>query len=63
MDVYSTIKTMTTSKRQGDIIQLVGLVVCGAGCGIELAYRASVALILITVGSIAFAIGTKIKSR
>lgn len=51
------------NSRQGDIIQLVGLVVCGAGCGIELMARASVALILITVGSLAFAVGTKLKSR
>ena len=49
--------------RQGDIIQLAGLVVIGAGCGIELAYRAAWALILITVGSVCFAIGTKLKGR
>jgi len=50
-------------KLQGDIIQLVGLVFVGAGCGIELAYRAAFGLLLITVGSIAFALGTKMKGR
>lgn len=49
--------------RQGDIIQLIGLVVVGVGVGIELAYRANFALLLITLGSIAFAVGTKLKGR
>jgi len=48
---------------RGDIIQLVGLVVVGLGAGIELAYRANFALLLITLGSIAFAVGTKLKGR
>ena len=54
---------MKNRKRQGDIIQIVGLVVVGAGCGIEIALGAHVGLILITAGSVAFAIGTKLKGR
>lgn len=50
-------------RRYGDIIQLTGLVVLGVGCGIELAYRAAVGCILITAGSVVFAIGTKLKGR
>ncbi len=54
---------MKHNNRQGDIIQLIGLVVVGAGCGIEIVAGAHVGLIIITVGSIAFAIGTKLKGR
>jgi len=49
--------------RQGDIIQLIGLIVIGVGVGIELAYRAHAGLIIITVGSVCFAVGTKLKGR
>ena len=49
--------------RYGDIVQLVGLVVVGTGVGIELASKAHWALVIITVGSIIFAIGTKLKGR
>lgn len=49
--------------RAGDLIQLTGLVVCGVGIGFELALRAAVWFIVITVGSILFAIGTKLKGR
>lgn len=49
--------------RKGDIIQLAGLVVVSAGCGIEIALKAHVGLIIITIGSIAFAVGTKLKGR
>ena len=48
---------------QGDIIQLIGLIVIGVGVGIELAFKAHMALILITVGSVCFAVGTKLKGR
>ena len=47
----------------GDIIQLIGLVVIGIGTGIELALRAHLGLILITAGSVCFAVGTKLKGR
>lgn len=49
------------TKRQGDIIQLIGTVVIGIGVGCELAVGADMWLVVITVGSIVFAIGTKIK--
>jgi len=49
--------------KTGDIIQLLGTVVIGIGVGIELAYKANVGLIIITIGSVAFAIGTKVKGR
>ena len=49
--------------RIGEIIQLAGLVVTGAGVGIELALKADVGFIYITIGSILFAIGCKLKGR
>jgi len=48
-------------RRIGEVVQLVGLVMLGAGIAIEIAYQANVWLVLITVGSIVFAIGTKLK--
>lgn len=49
------------TKRQGDIIQLIGTVVIGIGVGCELSYNANIWLCVITIGSVLFAIGTKIK--
>jgi len=51
------------SKRTGDFVQLAGLVITGSGIGIELAAGESWGLLIITIGSIAFAIGTKMKGR
>lgn len=50
-------------ERQGDIIQLIGTVVIGVGVGCELACGGDIYLIVITVGSVLFAVGTKIKGR
>ena len=47
----------------GELVQLVGLVFLGAGITLELEHQADVWLVLITVGSIVFAIGTKLKGR
>jgi len=52
-----------SKKIQGDIIQLIGLVVIGVGVGIELAFKAHAGLIIITIGSVCFAVGTKLKGR
>jgi len=49
--------------RFGEFVQLAGLVMLGAGIALEIKYQASVWLVLITVGSIVFAIGTKLKGR
>jgi len=49
--------------RQGDIIQLIGLLVLGAGLGFELALRAHWGFVLISVGSVCFTVGTKLKGR
>jgi len=49
--------------RQGDIIQLIGTVVIGVGVGCELSYGADIWLVIITIGSVIFALGTKIKGR
>jgi len=54
---------MNNRRKAGDIIQLTGLVVIGIGVGIELAYQADFGLITITLGSVVFALGTKIKRR
>lgn len=47
----------------GDIIQFSGLVLLGIGIGLEIVYQGAIFLILITIGSVVFAIGTKLKGR
>jgi hypothetical protein len=49
--------------RWGDAGQVIGLVVVGTGVGLELALKADWCLVLITVGSVVFAVGTKLKGR
>ena len=50
-------------KQWGDIIQLAGMMMVTIGIGIEFLYQANIGFLLITIGSLAFAIGTKIKHR
>jgi hypothetical protein len=50
-----------SKKDTGTLIQLVGLVVTGAGIGLELALGGHWWLVVITVGSVVFAVGTKLK--
>lgn len=45
------------------ITQIVGIIVISIGIIIELVTRASMGYVLITGGSLAFAIGTKFKHR
>ena len=45
----------------GNLIQLAGVMCLGGGIALEINYGADIWLVLITVGSIVFAIGTKIK--
>lgn len=45
----------------GDRIQLIGVLFLGLGIGAELFTGANIWLVVITIGSIIFAIGTKIK--
>jgi len=52
---------MRINKRQGDIIQLIGVLVMGFAIGVELCTKADSWCIVITIGSILFALGTKIK--
>lgn len=49
--------------RIGDIIQLVGVVFLGAGIGFELATRADIGYIYISIGSVVFALGCKLKGK
>lgn len=49
------------SKKHGDIIQLIGTVMIGIGLGCELTAGGDIFLIVITLGSVLFALGTKIK--
>ena len=44
-----------------ELIQLLGLVFLGMGIGLEIVYQGTLFLILITFGSIVFAVGTKLK--
>jgi len=43
------------------LIQLTGVVLLGAGLAIEITLRAHIGYILLTGGSIVFAVGTKLK--
>lgn len=45
----------------GEVVQLLGLVLLGLGIGLEIVYEGTIFLIIITIGSVVFAIGTKIK--
>lgn len=49
--------------RYGDIGQVIGLVVVGIGLGLELGVGGELYLIVITAGSIIFAVATKLKGR
>jgi len=51
------------TKLWGEIVQLSGLIFCVIGIAIEIYYEAHIGFISITVGSLLFAIGTKIKHR
>ena len=50
-----------THEAHGTLIQLIGVMCLGAGIALEINYGADIYLVLITLGSIVFAIGTKIK--
>ena len=47
----------------GDVVQSVGVVIMLAGIGAEIVYLANIYLVLITIGSLVFSIGTKIKNN
>jgi len=47
----------------GTLVQLIGVMGLGAGIALEINYGADIYLVLITLGSIVFAIGTKIKGN
>ena len=47
--------------RRGETIQFLGLVLLGVGITLEIIYQGEIFLIMITVGSLFFAVGTKIK--
>jgi len=50
------------NKRQtGDLIQLIGVVLLGAGLSCEIILGGSIYFIMITLGATVFTIGTKIK--
>ena len=50
-------------KRKGDIPQITGILVVMVGVLYEIIYSAPFGFILITIGSLVFAIGTKIKHK
>ena len=45
----------------GEIIQLAGVVLLGTGVGFEIATNADIGYVYISIGSVIFAIGCKIK--
>ena len=47
----------------GDVVQSVGVVIMLASIGAEYVYVADVYLVVITIGSLVFSIGTKIKNN
>lgn len=54
---------MSRAKKQGDIIQLLGLIIVSFGIVVEFIYKADIGFWAISSGSLIFAIGTKIKGR
>jgi hypothetical protein len=50
-------------KRKGDIPQIAGITLVACGILYEIAFSAPFGYLLITIGSFAFAIGTKIKHK
>ena len=51
------------TKLWGEIIQLSGMIFLVIGIIIEIIYKADIGFITITVGSLLYAVGTKIKHR
>jgi uncharacterized membrane protein YadS len=47
----------------GNIIQLSGVVMLGAGITCEIIYGGDIHLVVITIGAIVFTIGTKVKGH
>ena len=47
----------------GDVVQSVGVVMMLVGIGAEIVYVADVYLVVITIGSLVFSVGTKIKGN
>lgn len=50
-------------KTIGDLIQLIGVLLLGAGVVCEIIYMADIYYVVITVGAVVFTIGTKIKGE
>lgn len=50
-------------KIYGDLIQLIGVIMLGAGVICEIIYKADVFYVIITIGAIVFTIGTKVKGH
>ena len=48
-------------KRKSDVPQILGIVLVVCGILYEIAFKAPIGFVLITLGSLVFAIGTKIK--
>ncbi len=51
------------SKFWGEVIQLSGLVCLVIGIGIEIYYKADFGYVILSIGSLVYAIGTKFKHR
>jgi len=51
------------TKIWGEVIQLSGLICLVIGIGIELYYKADTGYLVLTTGSLVYAIGTKFKHR
>ena len=51
------------NSQRGEIIQLAGVLVLGFGCACEVIFQADIFMVCITVGSVIFAIGTKIRHK
>jgi hypothetical protein len=51
------------SKFWGEVIQLSGLICLVIGIGIEIYYKAEIGYIVLTSGSLIYAVGTKFKHR
>ena len=54
---------MLNDNQWGNIIQLAGVILLGAGISCEIIMGGDIHLVVITFGAVIFAIGTKIKGH
>jgi hypothetical protein len=55
------IRSFSVRRRLSDVIQTAGVILLSAGIAVEMVARADIGYLIISVGSLIFTIGTKLK--